>query len=52
MADRPVIMARDADKARLKALARKPVWTPQERDEMFRIIIKRLGLDNGEREAH
>ncbi|MCL4873187.1 hypothetical protein KJ039_03800 [bacterium] len=41
MAERPVIIARDEDKARLQALLRRPVWTPQERDEILRMLLKK-----------
>ncbi|WKZ33334.1 MAG: hypothetical protein QY316_02710 [Thermodesulfobacteriota bacterium] len=37
MAERPVIIVRDEDKARLQA----PVWTPQERDEALRMLLKK-----------
>lgn len=47
MADRPVIIARDQGKGRLQALAGKPVWTPQERDEILRFYWKKRGPNNG-----
>lgn len=45
MADKPVVVAVDPDKARLVALARRPVWTPQERDEIIRLLMRKAGIE-------
>ncbi|MBZ0220681.1 MAG: hypothetical protein K8I01_09655 [Candidatus Methylomirabilis sp.] len=44
MADKPVTIAKDPDKIKMQALARKPIWTPQERDEILRLLIKKAGI--------
>lgn len=42
MADKPVQITTDPKKDRLREIQRKPVMTPQERDEAIKLLMEKV----------